>query len=105
MSQEYPKALYKSLRQADFKIADDKDHEAALREEGFTDYSELYEEAGSPVNITSELLDDQEAKSLSDDDKGSKTLLIEEAKSLGISANKTWGVEKIQEAINKAKAG
>ena len=83
--QEYPKSLYmggtwESVEAGLHKIVKDKDEEDAVRAEGYL----MLTDEKEPV--------------------GDKESLLAEAKELGIDAKGTWGIAKLQAAIEEAKA-
>lgn len=83
---EYPKSLYingtwESVEAGLEAIVKDSDEEAEKRAEG---YKALNDPAEEP--------------------NPEKSALLEEAKSLGIDAKGTWGIQKLTDAINEVKA-
>lgn len=77
--QEYPKGLYLNGEEtAENVVVFNKEEEDAKREEGYKMLSDT--------------------KELSE-----KDILFNEAKELGIDAKKTWGIDKLKEAIANVK--
>ncbi len=77
--QEYPKGLYLNGEEtSENVVVFNKDEEDAKREEGYKMLSDT--------------------KELSE-----KDILFNEAKELGIDAKKTWGIDKLKEAIANVK--
>lgn len=86
MFQEYPKALY---RGEEFTTVAGKEEEAAMRGDGWHDHG------AAPI---------QAAESETQETKDEKADLLAKAKALGIDAKGTWGVQKLQEAIQAAES-
>lgn len=110
---DYPKVLYKDIWGDDIATVHDLEQEKAKNEEGYAEYAEVFAAAGSPENLPDRnakpvVSEEEDSQALNpanpSADPDEKTKLIEEAKSLGIKANATWGIPKLKEEIEKAKA-